>query len=53
MGLVGADDADSNEDRSCGKRTDDPDPLEDDEMGEIIDIVEEEEAFDTLRNRLS
>jgi hypothetical protein len=52
IGLVGADDVESNEDRPCATRTYDPDSLEDDEVGEIIDIVDEDDAFDTVRNRL-
>ena len=42
----------SSDDRPSGKRTDDPDPLEDDDMGEIIDNVDEDDAFDMLRIRL-
>jgi hypothetical protein len=50
---VGADDVESNEDLPCGRRWDDPEPLEDDEVGDITDIVDEDDAFDTVRNRLA
>jgi hypothetical protein len=42
----------SNEDRPWGKRTEDPEPFEDDEEGDIIDIVDDDDAFDIVRKRL-
>lgn len=50
---MGADDEESSEvERPGGNLGDDPDPFEDEEVGETTDIVDEDDALDALRIRL-
>lgn len=47
VGLVGADEEDSTEDRPCGRWVEEP--LDEDDVGDTTDNVDELDAFEELR----